>query len=61
MLRDRLARALGDPTLVVGYWLPEQGRYVDEAGRPVRLPAGDAGRAVTPIEEGGPAVAGLGA
>ena len=57
MLRDRLARALGDPTLVVGYWLPEQGRYVDEAGRPVGLPAGDARRAVTPIEEGGRRVA----
>jgi signal transduction histidine kinase len=57
MLRDRLARALGDPTLVVGYWLPEQGRYVDEAGRTVGLPAGDARRAVTPIEEGGRRVA----
>jgi len=57
MLRDRLARALGDPTLVVGYWLPEQGRYVDEAGRTVGLPAGDAGRAVTPIEEGSRRVA----
>jgi hypothetical protein len=32
-LRDRLARALGDPSLVVGYWLPGEGRYVDEAGR----------------------------
>src|SRR6266545_1967214 len=30
-LRDRLARTLGDPTLVVGYWLPEESRYVDEA------------------------------
>jgi len=57
MLRDRLARALGDPTLVVGYWLPEQGRYVDEAGRTVRLPAINTGRAVTPIEEGGRQVA----
>ena len=51
MLRDRLARALGDPTLVVGYWLPEQRRYVDETGRPVELPAGDAGRAITPVGE----------
>jgi signal transduction histidine kinase len=57
VLRDRLARALGDPTLVVGYWLPEQGRYVDEEGRTVQLPAGDAGRAVTPIEEGSRRVA----
>src|SRR5215472_10120860 len=57
VLRDRLARALGDPTLVVGYWLPGQGRYVDEAGRPVEIPAGDAGRAVTPIQENGRRIA----
>jgi signal transduction histidine kinase len=57
VLRDRLARALGDPTLVVGYWLPEQGRYVDEAGRPVALPGSGAGRAVTPVEENGRRVA----
>jgi hypothetical protein len=57
VLRDRLARALGDPTLVVGYWLPGQGRYADEAGRPVQLPAAGAGRAVTPVDENGQRVA----
>jgi signal transduction histidine kinase len=57
VLRDRLARALGDPTLVVGYWLPRQHRYVDEAGRPVALPAAGARRAVTPVEENGQRVA----
>ena len=57
VLRDRLAGALGDPTLVVGYWLPGQRRYVDEAGRPVVLPAAGAGRAVTPVEENGQRVA----
>jgi len=57
VLRDRLARALGDPTLVVGYWLLGQGRYVDEAGRPVALPAAGAGRAVTPVDENGQRVA----
>jgi signal transduction histidine kinase len=51
VLRARLTRALGDPTVVVGYWLPGQGRYVDEAGQPVALPAVDAGRAFTPVEE----------
>ena len=34
-LRDELARALGDPTLQVGYWLPAERRYADETGRPV--------------------------
>jgi signal transduction histidine kinase len=57
VLRSRLARALGDPTLVVGYWLPGQRRYVDEAGRPVVLPGAGAGRAVTPVEENGRRVA----
>jgi hypothetical protein len=57
VLRDRLARALGDPTLVVGYWLPGPRGYVDEAGRPVALPAAGAGRAVTPVEENGRRVA----
>jgi len=28
-LRDDLARALGDPSLEVGYWLPEANRFVD--------------------------------
>ncbi len=45
-----LARALGDPTLQVGYWLPERGSYVDAAGQPVNLPGPDSGRAVTPVE-----------
>jgi len=57
VLRNRLARALGDPTLVVGYWLPGEHRYVDEAGRPVALPPVGAGRAVTLVEEKGQRVA----
>jgi signal transduction histidine kinase len=58
-LRDRLARALGDPSLVVGYWLPGVGGYVDEAGQPVQLPIAGAQRAVTPIEHDGEPVAAL--
>jgi len=58
-LRDRLARALGDPSLVVGYWLPSDGRYIDEAGRPVQLPPAGAERAVTPLEQDGKPVAAL--
>ena len=56
-LRERLARTLGDPTLVLGYWVPEQDRYVDEAGRAVELPTGDAARAITPIDERGTRIA----
>src|SRR6266511_6305428 len=37
-VRDVLARALGDPTLEVAFWLPERQVYVDVAGSPVVLP-----------------------
>lgn len=58
-LRDRLARALGDPSLILGYWLPQEGRYVDETGRAVDLPPAGSGRAVTPIDQEGVPVAAL--
>jgi signal transduction histidine kinase len=52
-LRARLARAVGDPSLLVAYRLPDADGYVDEAGRPVALPAAGAGRTVTYLQEGG--------
>ena len=58
-LRDALARALGDPTLELGYWFPESGAYVDAAGRSLELPAADSARAVTRVERDGQAVAAL--
>jgi len=36
-MRERLASALGDPTLDIAYRL-DDGRYVDAAGRPIELP-----------------------
>ena len=56
-LRDELGRALGDRSLVLGYWLAEEGRYVDDAGQPVELPETGAGKAVTPIAHDGEPVA----
>lgn len=50
-LRDQLARALGDPSLVVGYWIAEQGSYVDDAGRHVELPSPGGDRSVTEIAD----------
>jgi signal transduction histidine kinase len=58
-LRDALAQALDDPGLELAYWLPEAGRYVDAEGHTVDLPAAGSGRAVTPIEHHGRAVAAL--
>jgi hypothetical protein len=54
-LRDALARALGDPTLEVGYRLGAG--YVDAEGRPLMLPASGTPRGVTPVERGGQEVA----
>ena len=56
-LRGKLAWALGDPTLVVGYRLPETGVFVDDAGRRVELPSPGSGRAVTAIDDRGERVA----
>jgi len=52
-LRDALARALGDPTLEVAYWLSDRNGFVDENGTPVTLPDDSAQRAVTMLEHHG--------
>ena len=57
-LRGELARALGDPTLAVGYWLPNARAFVDSEGRPFALPDPGSERSVTLIEgEAGPIAA----
>lgn len=58
-LRDALARALGDPTVELAYWVPEVGGYVDDQGHPVELPADGRHRAVTRIERSGRPVGAL--
>jgi len=52
-LRDALARALGDPSLEVGYWIPEDDGFVDSEGRRLSLPAPGSGRSTTTIERDG--------
>ena len=59
-LRDALATALGDPTLRLAFWVPEQGRYVDAGGVPAELPAAtDPDVAVTEIARDGRRVAAI--
>jgi signal transduction histidine kinase len=58
-LRDALARALGDPSLAVAYWLPDQQRYVDLEGQPVELPGDGHGRMATVVERDGRRVAAI--
>ena len=55
-LRDALADALGDPTLHVAFWLPDQERYVDAGGAPMVV---GAGQMVTEIERDGRHVAAI--
>jgi signal transduction histidine kinase len=58
-LRGALAKTLGDPRLVVAYWLPEYGTYADGEGRAVTLPAPGEDRSVAPVERDGRRVAAL--
>ena len=49
-VRDRLARSLGDPALIVAYAVGERpDSFVDELGQPVPLPPPVPGRAITPM------------
>jgi signal transduction histidine kinase len=55
--REALSRALGDPSLALGYWFAAESRYVDRVGRPVELPGRDGGRRSTVVERDGHPVA----
>jgi signal transduction histidine kinase len=48
-VRAALARALGDPTLELGLWLPDRREFVDEQGEPLEVNTSTPGRAVTLI------------
>jgi len=56
-LRDALSRALGDPTLEVGYWRSDEGSFVDHEGRSLSLPDPGTERSVTIVERDGQPVA----
>ena len=50
-LRALLARALGDPSLELAYWLPDRREYVDAAGSPKPLPSDDDERRVSVLRD----------
>jgi signal transduction histidine kinase len=58
-LRDALANALGDPGLVVAWWSPAQGAYLDGDGSPAELPTDGSERGVTLLERGGAPIAAI--
>src|SRR5207237_68408 len=54
-LRDALAKALGDPSLELVYWIPGSDEFVDIDGRAVAMPTMHSDRSVSVIEgEGEP-------
>ena len=58
-VRGQLSRALGDPSLEIGYWLPDRAAFVDAEGRLLVLPDAGSGRSVTVVEREGQPVAAL--
>jgi signal transduction histidine kinase len=58
-VRGELSRALGDPSLEIGYWLPDRAVFVDAEGRVLSLPGPGSGRSVTTVEREGQPVAAL--
>jgi signal transduction histidine kinase len=56
-VRDKLARALNDPALEIGFLDPATGSMIDETGRGVQLPPTGAGRQRTALAQNGQAIA----
>jgi PAS domain S-box-containing protein len=58
-VRAALRRALGDPTLLLGYWIPDAGIYLDVTGHRFDVEAETAveGRVATTVEHDGDLVA----
>ena len=52
-LEAGLAKALGDPSLVLAYRVPGERAYIDGRGKPVELPAPGGDRAAAPVERDG--------
>jgi signal transduction histidine kinase len=58
-LTGALQNALGDPTATLGYWMPDQHRYVDDRGRQLQVPPDDPARVAIQIDEHDQPVAAL--
>jgi signal transduction histidine kinase len=58
-LRNALADALGDPTLELAYWVPDQDAYLDADGQAVRVDPAPAGKVSTIIEHEGERIAAI--
>jgi signal transduction histidine kinase len=52
-IRDILARALDDPSLILAVWLPESHRYVDAAGAATQIPEEGSGSSSWQVDKDG--------
>jgi PAS domain S-box-containing protein len=58
-LREAIARAVGDPTLRLAYWISETETFVDIEGNPIELPEPGGEEIATMVEREGRTVAAL--
>jgi PAS domain S-box-containing protein len=58
-LREAIARAVGDPTLRLAYWIPETETFADIEGNPIELPEPGGEELATMVEREGRTVAAL--
>lgn len=58
-LKDAIARALGDPAVEVGFWMPEFDRYVTADGKRLELPVSNERHAATLLEREGEPLAAI--
>jgi signal transduction histidine kinase len=58
-LSDALAKALGDDTISIAYWVPDRQQYVAPGGLPIQLPTEASGRAVTKVDLDGRPIAAI--
>ena len=52
-LQDALSRALGDPSLELGYWVRDDQHYVNADGRRLKVPSSGVERAITRVDREG--------
>jgi signal transduction histidine kinase len=55
-LQDAIRRAVGDPSMQIGFWVPDLDRYVDTAGRPLNV-AATRSRITTEVDRDGEKIA----
>jgi signal transduction histidine kinase len=59
LLAQRLGRALGDPSLAVGFWSDSEQRFLDHRGSALPLPSPEDERVVTTVRDGDQPLAAL--